>query len=190
MTCSSLAEWWIEIKEIGGYAARRAHIDQLFAPLIKLLTESDVSPTIDFSRIATRSGTISKAIEDANVFIRDGRYDSAVDRVHTAFHGYLRQLLSDHGEQSSTEDSLPALFSRLHIHYACHIQPIDVAERVKGVLRSAGGMINTVNELRNNNTIVHPNSQLIQKREARLVIRLISAISEYLEDLESQYSNT
>ena len=76
VTANSLAEWWIYIKETGGYADRRAHISQLFAPVFKKLTESDDSDDVDFSRIVTRSGTVHKAIEDAVVFIREGRYDS------------------------------------------------------------------------------------------------------------------
>lgn len=47
---------------------------------------------IDFSGIAV-TDVVSKAIEDAEIFMRDGKYDSAFDRVHTAFHGYLRKNL-------------------------------------------------------------------------------------------------
>lgn len=123
-------------------------------------------------------------------FIREGRYDSAVDRVHTAFHGYLRQLLNEHGESHTVDDSLPGLFARLHAYYGSTIQPADVGERVKMILRSAGGMVTTVNELRNNNTVAHPNGNLIQKREAQLVIRLVNAIIDYVEDIEKSISKS
>ena len=155
-----------------------------------MLNESDESDIVDFSRIASRSGTVKKAIDDASVFIREGRYDSAVDRVHTAFHGYLRQLLNEHGESHTVDDSLPGLFARLHAYYGSTIQPADVGERVKMILRSAGGMVTTVNELRNNNTVAHPNGNLIQKREAQLVIRLVNAIIDYVEDIEKSISKS
>ena len=184
ITCESLAEWWIQIRDVGGYSERRAYISQLFAPLMKLLTESDDSSSIDFNHIASRSGIIQKAVDDAMVFIRDGRYDSAVDRVHTAFHGYLRQLLTDHQIVYGREDSLSALYNKLHDYYEKSIQPPDVAVRVKTIMRSGIGIINTVNELRNNNTIAHPNGLLIQVREAQLVIRLVNAIVDYIEDVE------
>lgn len=190
VTANSLAEWWIYIRETGGYSERRAHISQLFAPVLKLLNESDDSANVDFSRIASRSGTVKKAIDDADVFIREGKYDSAVDRVHTAFHGYLRKLLNEHGESNTADDSLPGLFARLHIYYGSAIQPADVGERVKLILRSAGGMVTAVNELRNNNTVAHPNGNLIQKREAQLVIRLVNAIIDYIEDIEKSISQS
>lgn len=50
------------------------------------------------------------------------------------------------------------------------------------------GMMNAVNELRNNNTIAHPNGQLIQAREAQLVIRLVNAVVDYIEEVEKNFS--
>lgn len=187
VSANTLVEWWGEIRRFSSYAERREYISTLFSPLLISLRKSDNdSYRISFQHIATRSRTIQKAVEDAQVFIREGRFDSAVDRVHTAFHGYLRTLLTDHSVSYGADDGLPALFTKLHGYYGNTIQPADVANRVKGILRSAGGMINAVNELRNNNTIAHPNGQLIQAREAQLVIRLVNAIVDYIEDVENQ----
>ena len=89
---------------------------------------------------------------------------------------------------STVDDSLPGLYARLHAYYASIIQPSDVGERIKMILRSAGGMVTAVNELRNNNTVAHPNGNLIPKREAQLVIRLVNAIIDYVEDIERSIS--
>ena len=186
ITCNSLAEWWIQIRDIGGYSERRAYISQVFAPVLKLLIESDDSSSVDFNQIASRSATIQKAVDDAMAFIRDRKYDSAVDRVHTAFHGYLRYLLADHQIAYGREDSLSALYNKLHDYYGNSIQPPDVAARIKTIMRSGAGIINSVNELRNNNTIAHPNGPLIQEREALLVIRFVNAIVDYVEDVEKR----
>ena len=51
-------------------------------------------------------------------------------------------------------------------------------------MRSGAGIITAVNELRNNNTIAHPNGSLIQEREARLVIKFVNAAVDYIEDVE------
>jgi len=186
VTANTLVDWWGEVRILSSYAERREYISQKFSPLLKTLRESEDNGTdVNFQQIATRSGTVQKAVEDAEVFIREGRYDSAVDRVHTAFHGYLRQLLTEHGVTYEADDGLPALFAKLHGYYGGSIQPADVADRLKTILRSAGGMINAVNELRNNNTIAHPNGQLIQKREAQLVIRLVNAVVDYIEEVEN-----
>lgn len=187
VTANTLVEWWGEVKGMQHYSDRREYISQMFSPLINMLRESeDNRSTVSFQQIAGRSGIVQKAVEDAELFIREGKYDSAVDRVHTAFHGYLRQLLTEHGEAFGPEDGLPALYSKLHCYYSIAIIPTDVGDRVKTILRSAGGMINAINELRNNNTIAHPNGRLIQAREAQLVIRLVNAVVDYIEDVEKQ----
>lgn len=183
--CNSLAEWWTQIRDYVSWADRRASISEMFSPILDQLRKSEEDNNVDFTQITSRSATVCKAIEDAEVFIREGHYDSAMDRIHTAFHGYLRALLDYHGVVYQSGDSLPSLYSQLHTCYEASIQPTDVAARVKTILRSAGGMVQTVNELRNNNTIAHPNEQLINKREAQLVIRLVNAVVDYIEAVEA-----
>ena len=48
---------------------------------------------------------MAKAIEDAEIFMRDGKYDSAFDQ-YTAFHGYLRKKLDDLNETYEESDTL------------------------------------------------------------------------------------
>ena len=85
--------------------------------------------------------------------------------LQTAFHGYQRTLLTDYSVPYGTDEGLPALFAKHHDYYDDTIQAADVVDRVKNILRSAGGMINAVNELRNNNIVLHPNGQVIQVRK-------------------------
>lgn len=143
---------------------------------------------MNFNSFASRSDAIKKAIEGTEIFIKEGKYDSAVDRVHTAFHGYLRKLLTDHQIPFAREDTLSILYNKLHDFYGKTIQPPDVAEKIKKIMRSGMGMVNAINELRNQNTIAHPNGALIQKREAQLVIRLVNAMVDYIESVEQGLS--
>ena len=48
-------------------------------------------------------------------------------------------------------------------------------------------MVIKINELRNNNTVAHANTQLIQKREAELVTRMLNALWNYIEDIEKDF---
>ncbi|HBT4455805.1 TPA: hypothetical protein MB021_002313, partial [Enterococcus faecium] len=47
---------------------------------------------INFSQLKI-SDVVSQAIEDAESFMSNGEYQRAFDRVHTAFHGYLIEIL-------------------------------------------------------------------------------------------------
>lgn len=61
--------------------------------------------TIDLSGMSV-TNVVTKAIEDADLFMREGKYDSAFDRVHTAFHGYLRWKLDNLGVKYEESDTL------------------------------------------------------------------------------------
>ncbi len=134
---------------------------------------------VDFSGISL-TDAISKAIDDAEVFMSDGKYDSAFDRVHTAFHGYLRKKLDDLGESYEESDTLNQLYNKLHGYVSTHITT-DIAGLIKTTLRSASGVINSINELRNRHSLAHPNNELISAREAQLCIRLVKELSDYIE---------
>lgn len=60
---------------------------------------------VDFSNIAI-TDVIKKAISDAEQFMMSGKYDSAFDRVHTAFHGYLRKILDNKSVSYEESDTL------------------------------------------------------------------------------------
>ena len=187
--CNSLAEWWIQIREIEGYSERRAEITKIFSPLITMLEKTEESETIDFGNSTKGPEAVKRAIDDANYMIGAGRYESAVDRLHTAFQGHLRSLVKKHGGDCLNDDNLSALYSKLHYYYADTIQPPDMAERIKKILRSGSSIVSMVNEIRNNNTIAHPNEQLIQKREAELVIHIVRAMVNYIDGIEREELN-
>ena len=51
---------------------------------------------------------------------------------------------------------------------------------MKTTIRSSNGMINALNEVRNRHSLAHPNINLIGKNEAKLIIGITSAITDYI----------
>ena len=134
---------------------------------------------IDFSGISV-TDVVAKAIEDAEIFMRDGKYDSAFDRVHTAFHGYLRKKLDDLNETYEESDTLNQLYNKLHTYVGAHIA-IDQSGIIKTTLRSASGIVSAINDLRNKNSLAHPNGSIITSREAELCIKIVKDLTDYIE---------
>lgn len=137
---------------------------------------------IDFSEISITE-VISKAIADAELLMNQGKYDSAFDRVHTAFHGYLRKVLENKQVTYEESDTLSQLYTKLHSEISANIGSAPIAELVKKSLRSASGIIASINEMRNRHSLSHPNDDLLQKREAELSIKLIKDLSEYINSI-------
>lgn len=78
--------------------------DQILTDLeIGFLLEESI--IIDFTDIAS-TDVIKSAIDNAELFMETGQYDSAFDRIHTAFHCFLRSKLDGFGIDYAESDTL------------------------------------------------------------------------------------
>jgi hypothetical protein len=134
---------------------------------------------IDFSDIAN-TDVIKCAISDAETFMNNGQYDSAFDRIHTAFHGFLRSKLDDFCVDYVQSESLSQLYSKLHGILEDNITPTEVAELVKTIIRSGSGVISSINDIRNRHSLAHPNDVIINRREAEFTLQMIKVITDYI----------
>lgn len=138
--------------------------------------------SVDLSVIAVTK-IISQAISDAELFMKEGKYNSAFDRVHTAFHGYLRKTLYDMNVLYEESETLSQLYNKLHAKIITHISSPHIAGLVKTLIRSASGIISSVNDIRNKHSLAHPNEEIIAEREALLAIRIIGDLSDYIDSI-------
>lgn len=136
---------------------------------------------MDFSNLIL-TDVVKKALEDAELLMRDGKFDSAFDRIHTVFHGYLRKMLDDLNESYEESDTLSQLYNKLHV-YICNKMEKEHAEIIRTTLRSASGIISSINDFRNRYSLAHPNKSIISKREAEFCIRLIKELVDYIEKI-------
>lgn len=134
---------------------------------------------IDFTDIAS-TDVIKSAIDNAELFMEAGQYDSAFDRIHTAFHGFLRSKLDDFGIDYAESDTLSQLYTKLHSVLAENITPQEVADLVKTTIRSGSGVISSINDIRNRYSLAHPNEVIINKREAEFTLQMIKVITDYI----------
>ena len=116
-----------------------------------LLSTVSIRPQVEQDMDWTEALPLQKAAEDAELFIREGRYDDAYDRIYTAFSDYIK-----------------------------HVQEHDVGDKTEAILLGTVGILDTINETRNDITAAHPDGQLIEKREAQLAVNLINSIAEYV----------
>lgn len=137
---------------------------------------------IDFSTISLTE-VISKAIADAELLMSQGKYDSSFDRIHTAFHGYLRKVLENRGVSYEESDTLSQLYNKLHTDISARIGSAPISDLIKTTMRSASGVVTSINDLRNRHSLAHPNDELLKEREAVFVIKLIKDLSEYINSI-------
>ncbi|HAR0371751.1 TPA: abortive infection family protein, partial [Enterococcus faecium] len=98
----------------------------------------------------------------------------------TAFHGYLIEILKKYEITVPRDENLSKLYSRIQQLIEKEIQPTELADIVKTTIRSSNGMISSLNEARNRHSLAHPNTNIIGKREAKLIIGISSTVTDYI----------
>jgi hypothetical protein len=154
---------------------------RLYKELLEVAARLEADGQVESPVIANTSEVVFEALKDAEILLRSSGPKNAVDRAHTALHGYLKKLCLDRGEVFSKEPSLTDVFKVLRENFPefSAIIPHDAeAKRVFGSLSSA---LDSLNTIRNRGTLAHPNEMLLEAPEAMLYINLSRAVLGYIE---------
>ena len=153
----------------------------LHKELLGIATRLESDGQVDTPEIQNTSEVVFEALQDAEVLLNTRGAKSAVDRAHTALHGYLKKLCLDRGEHVPANSSLTALFKVIRERFPefSGIIPHDAeAKRIFGSMASA---LDSLNTIRNRGTLAHPNDLLLESAEAMLYINLSRAVLAYME---------
>jgi hypothetical protein len=134
------------------------------------------------SSLRVQSDLVSRALADAETLLASSGPASAVDRVHTALHGYLRDAVEALGLQPPKDASMTALFKILRKHHPrLAASVVTSADQVDRILASCTNILDAMNALRNNASVAHPNRQLLDDPEAHLAIHVGRSLLAYLD---------
>ena len=128
-----------------------------------------------------QNDTLILALNDANKFILDKNYTSALDRIHTFFMGHIREYLKVKNIEYTENETLNQLFKKLYSYYE-NKESLD--KKIGTILKSMTGVISSINDLRNKNSLSHPNEYIVNQRDAKLAIDAISIIINYLDKID------
>lgn len=133
-------------------------------------------PTLQFT-----SRTVDQALSDAELLMRTNGPASAVDRVHTALHGYLKAVLDRASISYAADGSITQLYKILRTSHpdfsAAGARPQDVWK----IVTSMAAAVDAVNVMRNRSSVAHPNAELLQDPEATLAINAARTLLHYLD---------
>ncbi len=159
----------------------RFRTEKLHREILSWISRLETGTTSVEVGLLTASETVRRALEDADNLMRTSGPQSAVDRVHTAMHGYLLSLCADAGIEHGDHPTMNQLFKALRAEHpgltALGVRSDDVAK----MLGSMAAILDALNPVRNNASMAHPNSALIGQAEAVLVINTVRTLLTYLE---------
>ncbi|KHA70067.1 hypothetical protein NZ35_27555 [Pseudomonas chlororaphis] len=129
---------------------------------------------------ASASDVVRRALADADQLLASSGAPSAVDRLHTAMHGYLKSACQDSGISIPDNATLTQAFKALRAHHPA-LQSLGSHEKeVDKILASFANVLDALNPIRNHGSFAHPNDRLIELAEGTLVVNAVRTIFHYL----------
>ncbi len=142
---------------------------------VSLEGKEDTISSTDLPHIENADQTLKTAIEEFRAGIQSGKYLPCVDRLHTAFHAFLKKKALDSQCTLTGNEGITKIYSILR-------QSRDLSEspRVDKILKAIATIVNEFNETRNHNSLAHPNQELLSEDDALFVVNCMSAVFHFL----------
>lgn len=148
---------------------------------LELLAEANKLDKINLVKspeLLSTSEVVFEALEDAESLIRERKPVSAVDRVHTAFHGYLRFICTEDKIEFDKKDDVVTLVKKVVEKHTKFLVP-NKEHEIKNILKNMASISDSLNPIRNSGSLAHPNENLLEDAEANLVINCIRTLLIY-----------
>lgn len=149
--------------------------------LLGIIARLESGPLVPGVTPRINSEVVAHALTDAEALLASSGPVSAIDRVHTALHGYLMAVCDDAALNYPDRASMTALFKVLR---SAHPRLSDLgprAQEIEKVLNSCANIFDAMNPVRNRASVAHPNRALLENHEARLVINVGRSLLSYLD---------
>ncbi len=154
---------------------------QLIAEQIEeMIRRLDKSQTINHEKLVVTNDVVERAIGDAKILIEKNGATSGVDRIHTALHGYLKEVSKKEGIMFPQDATLTQIFKKLKAsHPALQTNSIRQIE-IDQIINSFSNILDKLNPIRNQASLSHPNEELLDEDEAVFVINAAQTVLNYL----------
>jgi hypothetical protein len=139
------------------------------------------APVVQIANLQITNALVLRALTDAERLLSSSGATSAVDRVHTALHGYMKSVAAGEGLVAAEDASLTQLFKLLRTKHPRLQEPGPRGEDIAKALQGLASVIDALNPLRNKASVAHPNMELLAEPEALLVVNSVRTILNYLD---------
>jgi hypothetical protein len=123
---------------------------------------------------------VRRALADARELIASSGPISAVDRVHTALHGYLREVCDDAGIAYPKDPTVQKLYKLIREDHVGFDATGPHADEINRIGQSMAGALDAINTLRNQASVAHPNDDLLDEADATLAINAGRTLFNYV----------
>lgn len=128
------------------------------------------------------SETVDLALKNAETLIKTDGARAAVDRVHTAFHGYLQAICQRESIAVPSDAGITQLLKAIRGNHSKLKASTPGADEVGRIIRNLSATLDALNPIRNHKTLAHPTDTLLEEPEAMLIVNTVRTLLHYLND--------
>lgn len=148
---------------------------------IAVYPSQEKAPLVPQPNPVTTSVVIERALKDSQKLLQSSGAASAVDRIHTALHGYMKTICLNANIPINDQASLMDLFRAIRSQHQAFNSINTAADEIKKLNGALSSIVDTINTLRNNASIAHPNEKILDEAEAILAINCVRTLFHYLD---------
>ena len=128
---------------------------------------------------------VARALADAKALIGQSSASSAIDRTHTALHGYLINLCKQSSLEVSESTTTAKAFKVLRENHSAFEATGPRSAEVTRVLQAMATSIDAFSTIRNKASMAHAN-ELLDEPEATAIVNSMYTIFRYIQDCLSR----
>src|ERR1051326_3108871 len=152
------------------------------------LANDETIPAVSQPTLRTTSDVVRAALLDAEHLIIARGALNGLDRVHTALHGYLREIANDRTINAPPDASITQLFKLVIENHPSFDNTSPRNSDIERIVRSMATIVDALNPLRNRASLAHPNDNVLAEAEAMLVVNTVRTLLQYLDAREIKKS--
>lgn len=156
---------WLKTNEPASFQAIQAHLHGFAVP----------------EAIPTGSQVALAALADARALLETRGPTSAVDRVHTGLHGFLKSTCSEAGIVFQADATPNQLLKSLLEEHPALLNLGPRGEQMRRLIKTSASIVDSMGTLRNRASLAHPNEELLDEDEALFVINLGRSLLTFLD---------
>jgi hypothetical protein len=145
-----------------------------------LIRRLETGQAVPSDQLVITNETVERAIQDTKVLIGTNGATSGVDRIHTALHGYLREVCKQEGISLIGNENLTQVFKKLKVHHPKLQLGGPRQHDIDQIINSFSNTLDKLNPIRNNASLSHPNEKLLDEDEAMFVVNSAQTVLNYL----------
>lgn len=153
---------------------------RVYLKIEDLIRKLDNSISVTPERLLITNETVERAIQDSKTLLTENGAISSVDRIHTALHGYLKEVCKQEGIILTNNENLTQVFKKLKSHHP-KLQQGGVRQGdIDQIINSFSNALDKLNPIRNKASLSHPNEELLEEDEAMFVVNSAQTVLNYL----------